>query len=236
MVTRKRIDLYSICLAVYASFGSVFFFFVLRWVHLQDPKNFNLLYIDRWGCPHGLYFLVSAIAIFVSLLAVLSLEKKSYRTIAVLTSITIVTAQLLGCLGYGRPIISIFVLHFSLAGIVGISAGERCYIFQFSDAKYIDLEIEYKEHLKLFGDLLNNLTLITISGGAVITLAFFTYLDKIPLNPLEKPLWPWCIELMFFYLIFGVYALFLTRYYWNITYLKEQMMKMRKRPRTINFE
>lgn len=209
---------------LYASGGSVFHFLLVDWIDSPGTEYYNAAYTSRFGLQPTTFSILPAVVIFVALLVVLSRKNKSALAKAILSACVILGSQVLGWLGFsfvkwGPPFVSV-VIHMIIAAIVGLSVGEHFSVSAtLNDAR--NLKEDYREHLEIFGHLFRNLTLIAMSGvlGVVFVFASQPSLPFAP-NPLH---WQLGVTLYFIYVTFGIFCVFLLRYYWSIMLLKKAM-------------
>jgi hypothetical protein len=203
---------------------------MINWIDSHAQNYYDLAYISRWGYKPTTFFIIPPILIFLGLLLIYRNKRRDPVIAGILASALIFSSQLVGWLGFslrveGPPLV-VSILHLFLAAIVGLTVSEHFYGFLIPHFEKLNLKSEFKERLRVWGYLINIVTMITISGGLVCTIIMVSQAMSLPLTEETKIIWAKYTPLLYIYLSYGIFGVFLLRYSLNMVNLKKRMKNL----------
>lgn len=199
-------------LVIYAALGSMICFFLSDWVDSHVPEHYQTEYRSdsKWIFP------LPAVLNFVFLFLIfrrMKPMKASNATIApILATLTVSITWLVGYLGFNLTTVHLIIpfFHIMLAAVVG-STSRIYYVSRHYDAQMpLDQAIrEYRTRIKLFGDFLQAITILLVSGGLLVMLSFTSEFGAVYLTPGTIKYWVVGTAILLVYLVYGACCIFL---------------------------
>lgn len=218
-------------LVIYAALGSMICFFLTDWADSHAPEYYQIEYRS----DSKLIFPLPAVLNFVFLFLIfrrMKPVKASNTAIApILATLTISITWPVGYLGFNLTTVHLIIpfFHIMLAAVVGSTSRIYYVSRHYDDQMPLNQAIrEYETRIKLFGDFLQAITILLVSGGLLLMLSFTSEFGTVYLIPGTIKYWVVGTAISLIYLVYGAFCVFLITL-WTIAGLLNECITGKER-------